>query len=341
MGIVGAGPVTRAIHLPTLAGLADRFTVRQVMDVEESLAREMAQRAGATAGSDLAQLLADDRVDVVAICSPHRFHAEQIVTACRAGVAAVLCEKPLATTLAEAEEIGRVAAATGTPVVVGAMHAYDPAWLAAAPAWSPLAATATLIRSAIYLPDNEEFIDLAGGPTPAGSCATPAASAALPAERVREAVLGLMTHALPQVRRFVGPGGAPVEVVSARVVEPFGYQVVLAAGERSVELVALMPGRWAPSWTFAAWGATGSVQVRYPPSYVSAGSAVVTVRDGDGERRWHGPDNGYRQEWIEVADLAAGRGTPLIGIEDAIADLTLALHIADGAAALLGSGGGS
>ena len=33
VGILGAGPVTQAIHLPTLARLSDDFEVRVVMDV--------------------------------------------------------------------------------------------------------------------------------------------------------------------------------------------------------------------------------------------------------------------------------------------------------------------
>ena len=45
--------------------------------------------------------LADDAVDAVVLCTPHRLHAEQIVAAAAAGKH-VFCEKPFATTGAEA-----------------------------------------------------------------------------------------------------------------------------------------------------------------------------------------------------------------------------------------------
>ena len=47
VGILGAGPVTQAIHLPTLARLSDDFEVRVVMDVHAATAETVAQRAGA------------------------------------------------------------------------------------------------------------------------------------------------------------------------------------------------------------------------------------------------------------------------------------------------------
>ena len=47
------------------------------------------------------------------------------------GKRGILCEKPLATTVAEAQLIADASARTGVPVVVGAMHVYDPAFAAA------------------------------------------------------------------------------------------------------------------------------------------------------------------------------------------------------------------
>jgi myo-inositol 2-dehydrogenase/D-chiro-inositol 1-dehydrogenase len=40
VGVIGAGPVTQAIHLPTLASLGDAFAIRHVMDVDQSVATE-------------------------------------------------------------------------------------------------------------------------------------------------------------------------------------------------------------------------------------------------------------------------------------------------------------
>ncbi|HMN86163.1 MAG TPA: Gfo/Idh/MocA family oxidoreductase [Bauldia sp.] len=76
---------------------------------------------------DAARLLAEEKPDVVHICTPNRFHAEQAIAAFRAG-AHVLCEKPLANSSDEARRMieaadraGRVGATMynyrGYPVV--------------------------------------------------------------------------------------------------------------------------------------------------------------------------------------------------------------------------------
>lgn len=60
-------------------------------------------------------LLADDTVDVVHICSPNQSHAEIAAAALAAGKH-VVCEKPLATSLADAVELADLAAANSSLV---------------------------------------------------------------------------------------------------------------------------------------------------------------------------------------------------------------------------------
>jgi predicted dehydrogenase len=57
-------------------------------------------------------LLADDRVDVVHVCTPNHLHHEQALGALRAGKH-VVCEKPLATSSAESAELCDVAQSSG------------------------------------------------------------------------------------------------------------------------------------------------------------------------------------------------------------------------------------
>jgi myo-inositol 2-dehydrogenase/D-chiro-inositol 1-dehydrogenase len=131
VGFIGAGPVTQAIHLPTLATLADRLHVAHVMDVDEPLAAAVATRVGARSTTEVDELLADPDVGVVAICSPHRFHAEQVEAACAAGKRAILCEKPLAVDYDGVARIVAASQASDVPVIVGTIHVYDPAVAAA------------------------------------------------------------------------------------------------------------------------------------------------------------------------------------------------------------------
>ena len=55
------------------------------------------------------EMLDDDRVDAVHICSPNDLHHEQVMAALRAGKH-VVCEKPLALTSAQARELRGTAA---------------------------------------------------------------------------------------------------------------------------------------------------------------------------------------------------------------------------------------
>ncbi|MFN8353613.1 MAG: Gfo/Idh/MocA family oxidoreductase [Spirosomataceae bacterium] len=63
-------------------------------------------------------LIADESVQVVHVCTPNNLHFEQAKKALLAGKH-VICEKPLATTIAEAEELVELAAKTG---LVNAVH---------------------------------------------------------------------------------------------------------------------------------------------------------------------------------------------------------------------------
>jgi myo-inositol 2-dehydrogenase / D-chiro-inositol 1-dehydrogenase len=337
VGFIGAGPVTQAIHLPVVSGMPDRLRVAHVMDIDAGTAASVAARVGARSSTTVTELLADDAVDVVAICSPHTFHAEQIEAVAAAGKRGVLCEKPLATTVEEATRIARASAAAGIPVVVGAMHAYDPAWVAAAGSWGDLADTATLVRSAIYLPTNDEFVELATEPAaaaaPAAAPAAPPAAPPSPADLVRMGILGLATHTVPHLRAFFP---AQPEVVSARYVAPWGYHILLTGEGRIGEVLALMPGAHRPDWTFSAWSASARLTVDYPPSYVLAGSARAVLQRGSQSDSWQFAQNGYQAEWAQLADAASGRSPLRISVGEAVDDLFFALALADGCDRLMG-----
>ncbi|SDL35008.1 Predicted dehydrogenase [Arthrobacter sp. ok362] len=348
MGILGAGPVTQAIHLPSLARLRDILEVRHIMDVDPAVAESVAARVGARFSTSVEELLADPAVEIVAICSPHQFHAVQVIAACRAGKKAVLCEKPFAMNGEEAAAIAAISAETGVPIVVGAMHTFDPGWLAAESAWGGLPDQVHTIRSSIVLPPNPRFEDFATeivGRTPPPAAATAGANAAASgaaadaAEKAKltGGVIGLAIHDLPLVRRFA-PDFRAVEVLHAQTVLPFGYVISLRAGSVAIELRAAMNGTWEPSWTFEAIGDDASLSIDFTPSYVHAGSATARIRTA-ASTTVLGPfgHNGYEGEWRKLAELARGTGTAPHP-ETLIHDLEFALAIADAAAACVDAG---
>ena len=335
VGILGAGPVTQAIHLPTLATLHDRFRVVHVMDVNGDVAATVAARTGARSTTDVQDLLHDPAVDVVAICSPHQFHADQVEAAARAGKRGILCEKPLATTVEEAQRIADVAASSGVPVVVGAMHIYDPALRAAARSWGALPRQATFVKVAVYLPANDELVDLATDLVSAPAAPDGLADLSDPqarADLVRGGILGLATHNLPVVRRFVP---AVDEVLSADLLEPWGYELTYRGGDKAVQLLAMMPGRWGPDWSLHAYGPEAELHVQFPPSYVLAGSSTATLATGTTRTSWCEPENGYQAEWRHLADVVEGRTDLAFPVQAAVDDLLYALAVADGAESVI------
>jgi 2-hydroxy-4-carboxymuconate semialdehyde hemiacetal dehydrogenase len=82
------------------------------------------------ATTDLDALLADPLVDVVLVCSPSDLHADQTARALAAGKH-VLCEIPLATSLAAADRLIALAAAADRTLMVCHTMRYHPALLAA------------------------------------------------------------------------------------------------------------------------------------------------------------------------------------------------------------------
>jgi myo-inositol 2-dehydrogenase / D-chiro-inositol 1-dehydrogenase len=344
VGIVGAGRVTQAIHLPTLARLSDHFRVAAVTDVSPELADAVAARVGARPAPTLEDLLANPDVEVVAVCSPDRFHAAQVEAISRAGKRGILCEKPLASSTAEAEQLIAAVEAAAIPLVVGAMHAYDPAWLEFR-AWAGTAlGPARVIRSTIILPFNQTMEDYASqitSPPQAAPEPGPAHGAAARADEddgpeARGIVLGLWIHDLPWIRTMAAQTPRVHSFVARK---PWGAVLAMSAGAVRIDLLAYMRELWESDWRLQAWGDDWSLRVEIPPSYVHAGSATITVATSDGERVF-GPsrEDGYDAEWLELHRLVTRGGNPCYPLSVLRADLDYAIAIADQAAAAVDAG---
>ncbi|HEV7846270.1 MAG TPA: Gfo/Idh/MocA family oxidoreductase [Thermoleophilaceae bacterium] len=112
IGFLGCGRATATLHLPALARL-DGVEVVAVADLDEPRADEVARRHGiARVHEGIEELVGDERVELVAVCTPPRQHAEAALTALRAG-RHVLVEKPLCLDSDEGEAL--VAGAEGHP----------------------------------------------------------------------------------------------------------------------------------------------------------------------------------------------------------------------------------
>jgi 1,5-anhydro-D-fructose reductase (1,5-anhydro-D-mannitol-forming) len=101
-GILGLGRIAETEIAPAVTA-APNSTLAGVVSRSAAKAREFAERHGAaSAYDDYRALLDDPSVDAVYIATPNALHADQVVAAAEAGKH-VLCDKPLATTVADAE----------------------------------------------------------------------------------------------------------------------------------------------------------------------------------------------------------------------------------------------
>lgn len=121
--IIGAGGVARA-HAIALSELAGRAELVAVVDRDAERAGAFAAEFGAQRSyADAVDLFANEQLDIVHICTPPLSHVPLAVLALRAGVPA-LVEKPLALNLAESDELLRVQAETGVPVLTVFQHRF-------------------------------------------------------------------------------------------------------------------------------------------------------------------------------------------------------------------------
>jgi predicted dehydrogenase len=108
VAIAGAG-IGKA-HITGYAQLPHLFDVRYVCDLNPERAEAGAAEApGSRAVSDLDIVLSDPEVDLVDLCLPPRLHAPMTLAVLAAGKH-VVCEKPLAGSMAEVVEIRNAAA---------------------------------------------------------------------------------------------------------------------------------------------------------------------------------------------------------------------------------------
>lgn len=112
VAIVGTGAIARGSHLPALTALAAGRPLEIVaaVDVDPLSVQGFCAGAGiAHAYTDLALMLAEQRPDLVILCTPPRFHRDQTIAALRGG-AWVWCEKPPCPSL---EDFDAIEAAEG------------------------------------------------------------------------------------------------------------------------------------------------------------------------------------------------------------------------------------
>lgn len=132
VGIVGSGGIAaqHAIgwnaypQYATIAALAE-------LDTDRANAFNLTHTDGnAKIYPSLEAMLEADEVDIIDICLPHHLHTEAVIAAAQAGKA-ILCEKPLCTSLEDARKIKAVVDDAGVPFMSGHNQVFQPSLIEA------------------------------------------------------------------------------------------------------------------------------------------------------------------------------------------------------------------
>jgi predicted dehydrogenase len=119
VGIIGAGGIARGAHIVNYLKCKDRVEIVAVADVAKERAEECAKEYSIPyAFGSYEEMVKETQLDAVSVCTPNKFHAAATVAALEAGVH-VLCEKPPAMSVVEAEHMAQTAKKMGKILTYG------------------------------------------------------------------------------------------------------------------------------------------------------------------------------------------------------------------------------
>ncbi len=134
VGVVGAGSIAKHRHLAEYAA-NENVEIVAICDINEERAKEMAKKFGAAQTFTDYKDLVNQDLDAVSVCTPNYLHAPVSIAALEAGKH-VLCEKPMATSEQEADEMIAAAKKAGKLLMIGhnqrfvASHQKAQEWIA-------------------------------------------------------------------------------------------------------------------------------------------------------------------------------------------------------------------
>ncbi len=124
VGVVGCGGIANNKHLPAMKRTGC-YNIVAFCDLVEERAEKAKKEFGtedARVYTDYEELIKED-LDAVYVLTPNSSHAPVAIAAMKAGKH-VMCEKPMAKTFAEAQEMVKTAKETGKILTIGYQNRY-------------------------------------------------------------------------------------------------------------------------------------------------------------------------------------------------------------------------
>ena len=333
VGVLGCGPIAQAAHFEACTKAANA-SLYAICDVADDLRDRMAATHAPTRSyADYAAMLADPDVEAVIIATSDAYHVPAARMALQAGKH-VLCEKPLAVSVEDAESLRADVAASGQLLQVGHMKRYD-AGLQAAKSFIEGGMGQMVALKAWYC-DNTHRYAMTDAVQP---LMVTSKNARKPAENPkadldRYYMLAHGSHLVDTARYFAGE----IVTVDARLLNRAGIRcwfidVEFANGVLGhLDLTVAVRMDWHEG--FQIYGEQGSIlgKTYNPWYYKSSDVDIFHESDGSTHRILGADGHFYRRQLEGFADCVLN-GVPMAGadIEDGIASVRAMVAIAQSA----------
>lgn len=126
VSVIGVGFIGN-IHLSCFEEIPE-VQISGIVDRKNGLQEKYSQKHRCKGYSDVCHLLVNDNVDVIDICVPTPFHKEIATAAAQAGKH-IICEKPIARTIADAQEMAFVAERNNVKLFIGQVLRFFPEYV--------------------------------------------------------------------------------------------------------------------------------------------------------------------------------------------------------------------
>jgi myo-inositol 2-dehydrogenase/D-chiro-inositol 1-dehydrogenase len=358
VAVAGLGAVAQAVYLPLLAQLSDTFEIAAICDLSASLTKALGERYRVPPQyryRDVTTMLDAVEVDGLIVLTSGS-HADVAMSAIERRLP-VLCEKPLAMTIAEADRLAATEGAghDGERLMLGYMKLFDPAVEEAVrTARDPDAPMGALraVEVTVLHPSDESQLAHAHLLPRADDVDAPTMV------RVRERATRLESDALGPAARALGPLYSGILLGS--IVHDLAVVRAVAGDPVAIDRVDTWPeGSWPPSvaidgrlangarlsigWHFLpdypAYREDirfhyehGSVELSFPAPYRLHEPTNLVVSTGRGETRRRvlldSIEEAFEVQLLAFASMIAGAGRARSGIADGRADIVTCQRVA-------------
>jgi predicted dehydrogenase len=345
IGIIGCGAIAQIQHLPHLRELEDDFEIGGLADLSPKLLEYVGTQYGVPPERrfiDYHDLLRSP-IDGVIVC-PSGSHAAPSIAAAQAGKH-IMVEKPMCTTVREAQAIVDAADRAGVMLMIAYMKRHEPGYQFAQSKVAEMDDVRFIQVNHLH-PDNDlhtaefkvrRFDDLPADLRTRSQIEQQSLIAealdyadTVPDEiaRAYNLILGSMIHDIGNLHGLFGPAR---RVVSAEIWrDGRAVSTVLDYGEdrRAVVSWVDLPELWDFKETLEVYGSRGRVLASFPTGFARGLPSYVTLHGMDSDRTpwrreysWH--DNPFKLELQHFGDCIRTGQTPSTPGKEAIADIQL------------------